>query len=72
MLCTSHCGKCCSADDFCVDCYSWTDEKWEKVSAYHEKLAVQQKRKERKMKSSLLFQASHYQCYVCSLVGNAS
>ena len=25
----------------CADCRDWADEKWEKVSAYHEKLAVQ-------------------------------
>ena len=36
-----------------MDCHDWTDEKWEKVSAYHEKLTVSwEKKEERKAMSS--------------------
>ena len=39
-LCTNCCGKCCTAGDRCEDFHNWTDEYWEMVSAYHEKLAI--------------------------------
>ena len=62
MLYTNCCGKCCTADDLCVDCHDWTDEKWDKVSVYHEKLAIQrEKMKERKNSlPSLVSLAFHY------------
>ena len=51
-LCISCRGKSSSADDHWSDCHDWTDKKWEKVSAYHEKLAIQQeKKRERKAES---------------------
>ena len=48
-LSTNRLGKSCNADDCCSDCRDWTDEKWEKVSAYHEKLAIQQEKKKEKV-----------------------
>ena len=39
-------------NDRCKHCHDWTDERWEKVSAYHEKLAIQhEKKRERKVLS---------------------
>ena len=41
VLCTSFFfGKCCTADDRFSDCHDWADKIWEKVSVYHEKLAI--------------------------------
>ena len=52
MHCTNCHDKCCTTDDRCVGCYDWTGEKWEKVSTYHEELAIQwKKKKKRKAKS---------------------
>ena len=40
-LCTSCFVKSCTSYDCCADCHDWTDEKWEKYSAYDVKLAIQ-------------------------------
>ena len=52
-FCASCYGKSCNANDGCEHCQDWTDEKWERVSAYHEKLVTQWERKACS-KSSLL------------------
>ena len=39
-LCISCCGKSCTVDERCWDCHDSTVEKWEKVSTYHEELAI--------------------------------
>ena len=48
--------------DHCADCHDWTDEKWEKASAYHEKLAIQHVKKEerKEVKSSFSFPFSGF------------
>ena len=52
-LCINCDGKSCTAYDGWEDCQDWTDEKCKKVSASHEKLAIQkEKKEERKAKYS--------------------
>ena len=42
---TDCCGKSCNDNDYCENCNSWTDEKWERVNAYYKKFAAQYERK---------------------------
>ena len=54
-LCSNSRSKSCNADDCCSDCHDWFDEKWDKVSVYHEKLVIHREKKKRKAKYSSSF-----------------
>ena len=47
-LCTNCHGKSCNKDDRCDHCLECTNEKWERVTVYLEKLPAQHKRKREK------------------------
>ena len=68
-------GKSCTAHERCMDCHDWTDDKGERVSAYHEKLAIQLE-KDRKAKSNyytfffffFFLKLSIFWCYAYTLI----
>ena len=52
-LCTSCCGKTCSSDDRCEECHDCSDERWQHVGEYIDKLSLHREKKgERKAKAS--------------------
>ena len=55
-LCINCCGRGCIVDNCCAGYHDWTDE----VSAYHEKFAVKQKKRDRKAK----FSSSFFRLYI--------
>ena len=48
-------GKRYTVGNHCASNHTWTDEKWEKVSSYHEKLTINCEKKERKGRYSSSF-----------------